>query len=1103
MLRIWLFGVVRFEVDGVQVAPPSSRRARQLLAMLAVDRRPHSREALASRLWPDVLDESARASLRTALTQLRAAFGPNAGRFVLATREHVTLAGTDEVWVDVGEFERLLEDGGVQAALALWGDELLTGLEDEWVYERREELRQRLSETLGPAASEAEAMGDLQSAVLLTRRQVALDPLAEEPVRELIRRLACAGDRAAASATYDKLVRRLHGQLGTVPSAATRELAASVRADAAQAGRADSKSNPRSAAATPAAQAIAAAGHRRRVRFRLPLAAAHFTGRDRELDAIDGALGVADRAVVTQAFTGLGGVGKSQLAVRYVRQRADDYDVVAWIRAEDGGTMDLSELAAELGLPVAQLTPAERAGAAVRWLSGCDERWLLVLDNVAAPEQLLDRYPSAGNGRIIVTTRDRRLAQFGPELRVDVFDEATGVEYLLATSGRAEDRDSATRLARALGFLPLALSHAGAYCAAGTSFADYLELLGALPAAGLFDSHPETSYAQSVGSTWQISIQAAERQARLAHQVLAMAAHLAPDAIPRVLFEVLLDDASSAIARKPLLDAFNVLHRLSLVEVHDDAVSVHRLLQKVIRDDPVVRTDKAVVLNTLAAVSAAFPTDHDRPEIWPQTERLVPHALAIDVALTGRGEENQQLVALLNSVSEYLLRAEAGKRAVDAATRASACALAVLGPEHPDTLRARANLAVSYHAVGRPGESIELGARVLADCERILGPEHPNTLTAARGILSVSYDLAWRVGATVEHRERVLASCERILGSEHPDTLRAGMVLALSFREAGRSTEAVELGERVLADCERILGPEHPDTLRAGMNTAFAYREAGRNMEAVEFGERAFADCQRIFGPEHPETLRAGMVLAWAYQGAGRSTEAVELGERVFADCEPILGPEHPNTLRAGLILAASYRAARRDTEAVELGEGLLPGCERIFGSEHLDTLRAGMVLAASYHGARRGTEAVELGERVLADYERILGSEHLDTLRAGMVLAASYHGAGCIGQAIQLGERVLVDCERILGSEHPDMLRARMVLAASYHEAGRTDEAIELAERALADCEPILGAEHPDTLRARGRLVRLYRAVGRSTKAIEQSARRDSSALGEEGIRP
>jgi hypothetical protein len=111
-------------------------------------------------------------------------------------------------------------------------------------------------------------------------------------------------------------------------------------------------------------------------------------------------------------------------------------------------------------------------------------------------------------------------------------------------------------LARALSFLPLALSHAGAYCAAGTSFGEYLQLLEALPAAELFDDHPEVFYAQTVASTWQVSIQAAEREAPLARKVLAMAAHLAPDAIPRELFEVLLDDASTAAARKRLLDAF-------------------------------------------------------------------------------------------------------------------------------------------------------------------------------------------------------------------------------------------------------------------------------------------------------------------------------------------------------------------------------------------------------------------------------------------------------------------------------------------------------------------------------------------------------------------
>ena len=229
MLRLWLLGPLRLEVDGVEVAPPSSRRARLLLAMLALERRPHSREALAAALWPDVLDESARVSLRTALVRLRSAIGPEADRFLEASRDRLALAGPDLVWTDVGELDRRLRAGDVEAALELSGEELLTGLEDDWVYERRDELRQRLSDALGRRAGELEAAGELVAAGRLTRLQNKLDPLAEEPHRELIRRLAASGDRAAALAAYEKLANRLREQLRTVPSPATRELAEAVR----------------------------------------------------------------------------------------------------------------------------------------------------------------------------------------------------------------------------------------------------------------------------------------------------------------------------------------------------------------------------------------------------------------------------------------------------------------------------------------------------------------------------------------------------------------------------------------------------------------------------------------------------------------------------------------------------------------------------------------------------------------------------------------------------------------------------------------------------------------------------------------------------------
>ena len=229
MLRVRLLGQLAIELDGTEVEPPSSRRARALLAWLALERRMHSRSALAARFWPDVLDESARTSLRSALSALRKALGPGSEEYLIAGRHGVGLADESLVWTDVGEFEQSVAEGRLAEALALSQGELLAGLDDDWVYERRDEHRDRVADVLARLAADAEGDGDLQKAIAYTRQQVALDQLAEEPQRDLMRRLAEAGDRAAAVRTYERLSQRLRDELRIAPSQATRELADTLR----------------------------------------------------------------------------------------------------------------------------------------------------------------------------------------------------------------------------------------------------------------------------------------------------------------------------------------------------------------------------------------------------------------------------------------------------------------------------------------------------------------------------------------------------------------------------------------------------------------------------------------------------------------------------------------------------------------------------------------------------------------------------------------------------------------------------------------------------------------------------------------------------------
>jgi DNA-binding SARP family transcriptional activator/tetratricopeptide (TPR) repeat protein len=296
MLRVRLAGGLRLDLDGREIAPPRSRRGRALLAWLALHPGPHARGELAGRFWPDVLDTSARTSLRAALTELRAALGPGADHLV-AGRETVALDG-DGLWVDVRAFAALLAEGRVAEAVDACAGELLSGMDEDWVHEARGAHRDRIAEALERLAVEAARAGDHAQAVRRTRAAVTLDPLAEAPNRRLIERLAAAGDRAAALAAYEQLAERLRATVGIAPSAATRQLVAQVR---------------RAGAETPAPPPALARA-----------ASAPFAGRAAELERLQAAWAAVleDRSRRLVLVAGEPGIGKTALALRFAAREA-------------------------------------------------------------------------------------------------------------------------------------------------------------------------------------------------------------------------------------------------------------------------------------------------------------------------------------------------------------------------------------------------------------------------------------------------------------------------------------------------------------------------------------------------------------------------------------------------------------------------------------------------------------------------------------------------------------------------------------------------------------------------------------------------------------
>ncbi|MDP2709900.1 MAG: AAA family ATPase [Solirubrobacteraceae bacterium] len=338
-------GGLTLQLDGELRAAPRAAGARELLAWLALHSGPHPRNELAARFWPDVLDESARQSLRNALWHLRRDLAPDDGA-IIVTREALELAATVEV--DVRRLDAALARGeaGAAAALAERG-ELLRGFDQEWAIVARDDRRERLGALL---AQRAEAAGEARDAVIWARRRARLDPLSEDALRDLMRHLAAAGDAAAALAAYDRFAARLQRELRVAPSTPTRALAAELRTvstpdpSLAEPHAAPTPALDRTGAhAAPAADAVPTGAAPRTTPDVLPRPLP-LTGRGTEFGALLGewlAATAGEGGVVI--LEGDPGAGKTRLAAELAaRAQADGARVALGIALELEGAAPLA-----------------------------------------------------------------------------------------------------------------------------------------------------------------------------------------------------------------------------------------------------------------------------------------------------------------------------------------------------------------------------------------------------------------------------------------------------------------------------------------------------------------------------------------------------------------------------------------------------------------------------------------------------------------------------------------------------------------------------------------------------------------------------------------
>ncbi|KAH8698443.1 putative kinesin [Talaromyces proteolyticus] len=714
----------------------------------------------------------------------------------------------------------------------------------------------------------------------------------------------------------------------------------------------------------------------------------------------------AGKSYKRAALVGLGGVGKSQIAIEYtyrVRESAPQ-SWVFWIHASSTTKFEKGyrNIATVAKIPGHNDSKADTLHLVKTWLS--DEKngsWLMVLDNAddtdtffntSDENMLVDYLPHVSHGSILITSRYQVAARnlvgpYGQVIPVESMSTHDAMTLLRTRINVSQPCEELRLLVKALECIPLAITQAGAYISNRSprmTVSNYIELFQysetnqqhLLSYDDAYDLRRDQSIRHPVITTWQISFNQIQRICPKATDLLALMSMFDRQGIPEDIVSQGMDELEfeDTIA---LLVSFSLIR----VEIGRRFFEMHRLVQLSIRQWLKKRgQDRRFIQESLQIMKEEFPSGDYKT--WESCRMLLPHLKEVMCLTEELDDDENQLnrSSIADRYGWYLYLRGKYKEAEIIHRQALGARVNVLGAEHIDTLASLNQLGLVISRQGKLKEAAIIHQHVLAGRKTILGIEHPDTLTCISFLGSV-FSRQGKYKEAESMQRQVLCGREKVLGAEHPDTLIVASILGSVMSKQGMFEEAAIMHRQALAGREKALGAEHPDTLSSINHLGSVLRALGRYEEAVMMHQQALTGRKKVLGVEHPNTLACINNLGLVLEKQGKYEEAESMHQYALLVRENHLGAEHPNTLASVNNLGLVLEKQGKYKEAAMMHKRALRGRENALGSEHPHTLCSVNNLGLVFEKQGRFNEAIDMYQLALAGRQKVLSAKHPNTL--------------------------------------------------------------------------------------------------------------------------